>query len=63
MQTVLLVDDEQRMLDLVELFLVPQGFKCLKEKTGKSALATLRNEKVNLVILDVMMRNGWLGSL
>lgn len=61
MQTVLLVDDEQRMLDLVELFLVPQGFKCLKEKTGKSALATLRNEKVNLVILDVMMHemDGW----
>ncbi|MEK5186996.1 MULTISPECIES: response regulator transcription factor [Solibacillus] len=61
MQTVLLVDDEQRMLDLVELFLVPQGFKCLKEKTGKSALATLRNEKVNLVILDVMMpeMDGW----
>ncbi|MFL0584350.1 response regulator transcription factor [Solibacillus silvestris] len=61
MQTVLLVDDEQRMLDLVELFLVPQGFKCLKEKTGKNALATLRNEKVNLVILDVMMpeMDGW----
>lgn len=35
MQTVLLVDDEQRMLNLVELFLVPHGFKCLKEKMEK----------------------------
>lgn len=61
MQTILLVDDEQRMLDLVELFLVPHGFKCLKEKTGINALETLRNEKVNLVILDVMMpeMDGW----
>ncbi|MEK4387722.1 response regulator transcription factor [Solibacillus sp. FSL W7-1464] len=61
MQNVLLVDDEQRMLDLVELFLVPHGFTCLKEKTGKNALETLRNEKVNLVILDVMMpeMDGW----
>ncbi|AMO85509.1 Respiratory response protein A [Solibacillus isronensis B3W22] len=61
MQTVLLVDDEQRMLNLVELFLVPHGFKCLKEKNGENALETLRNEKVNLVILDVMMpeMDGW----
>ncbi|MER2028290.1 MAG: response regulator transcription factor [Solibacillus sp.] len=61
MQTVLLVDDEQRMLNLVELFLVPHGFKCLKEINGKNALETLRNEKVNLVILDVMMpeMDGW----
>lgn len=61
MQTVLLVDDEQRMLDLVELFLIPQGFKCLKEKSGKKAIEILKKEKVNLVILDVMMpdMDGW----
>lgn len=61
MQTVLLVDDEQRMLDLIELFLAPQGFKCIKEKSGKKALDILRNEKVNLVLLDIMMpeMNGW----
>lgn len=61
MQTVLLVDDEQRMLDLVELFLIPQGFKCLKETSGKKAIEILKKEKVNLVILDVMMpdMDGW----
>lgn len=61
MQTVLLVDDEQRMLDLIELFLAPQGFKCIKEKSGKKALDIVRNEKVNLVLLDIMMpeMNGW----
>ena len=61
MQTVLLVDDEQRMLDLVELFLIPQGFICIKEISGKNALEILKREKVNLVLLDVMMpeMDGW----
>lgn len=32
-----------------------------KRKNGENALETLRNEKVNLVILDVMMpeMDGW----
>lgn len=38
MQTALLVDDEHRMLDLVELFLMPQGIKCIKESSGKMRL-------------------------
>lgn len=61
MQTVLLVDDEQRMLDLVELFLIPEGIKCIKETSGKRAIETLKKEKVSLVLLDVMMpeMDGW----
>lgn len=61
MQTILLVDDEQRMLDLVELFLMPQGYQCIKETRGKNAIEILRKEKVNLVLLDVMMpeMDGW----
>lgn len=61
MQTVLLVDDEPRMLDLVELFLMPQGIKCIKETSGKRAIEILKREKINLVLLDVMMPeiDGW----
>lgn len=61
MQTVLLVDDEQRMLDLIELFLIPQGIKCIKETSGNRAIEILKKEKVNLVLLDVMMPelDGW----
>lgn len=61
MQTALLVDDEQRMLDLVELFLIPQGIKCIKETSGGNAIEILKKEKVHLVMLDVMMpeMNGW----
>ncbi|MEK3997134.1 response regulator transcription factor [Psychrobacillus sp. FSL W7-1493] len=61
MRTILLVDDEQRMLDLIELFLLPLGFRCIKETNGLESIELLRNEKVNLVLLDVMMPDvdGW----
>ncbi|WP_107839347.1 response regulator transcription factor [Metasolibacillus meyeri] len=61
MQTVLLIDDEQRMLDLVELFLIPHGIACLKETSGENALEILKEKEVDLVLLDVMMpyMDGW----
>lgn len=61
MRTILLIDDEQRMLDLIELFLIPHGFKCIKETSGKKALEILKKEKVSLVLLDIMMpeMDGW----
>lgn len=61
MYTILLVDDEERMLDLVELFLMPLGMKCIKETSGKKAIEIVEKEKVNLVLLDIMMpdMDGW----
>ncbi|MFY3792093.1 response regulator transcription factor [Ureibacillus sp. MALMAid1270] len=61
MNTILLVDDEQRMLDLIELFLLPLGMKCIKETSGINAIEMIEKEKVDLVLLDVMMpeMNGW----
>ncbi|MCM3638223.1 response regulator transcription factor [Sporosarcina luteola] len=61
MQTILLIDDEHRMLDLLELFLEPHGFDCIKADTGKKGLEIVRDEKVDIVLLDVMMPDldGW----
>lgn len=61
MQTILLIDDEQRMLDLIELFLIPYGYRCIKETNGQKALEILSKEEIHLVVLDVMMpeMNGW----
>src|SRR5699024_10793547 len=54
-ETAVLIDDEQRMLDLIALSLIPHGFRCIKETYGKEALDTLKNESVSLVLLDIMM--------
>ena len=62
MKTILLVDDERRMLDLLELFLMPKGYKCIKVTSGEDALKILDKEEIiHLVVLDVMMpfMDGW----
>lgn len=61
MRTILLVDDEHRMLDLLALFLEPHGFTCIKATNGKKGLEIVEKEKVSLVLLDVMMpdMDGW----
>ncbi|KAA0965308.1 response regulator transcription factor [Sporosarcina sp. ANT_H38] len=61
MRTILLVDDEQRMLDLIELFLIPHGFRCIKETSGQKAIEILNQKKISLVLLDIMMPeiDGW----
>ncbi|PIC67218.1 DNA-binding response regulator, partial [Sporosarcina sp. P16a] len=61
MKTILLIDDEQRMLDLLELFLTPHGYRCLQATDGQKALEVFKTEDVHLVLLDVMMpgMDGW----
>jgi DNA-binding response OmpR family regulator len=61
MYTILLVDDEKRMLDLLELYLSPKGFQCVKCETGFVAIQYLENTKADLVLLDIMMpeMDGW----
>ena len=44
MKTVVLVDDEQRMLDLLELYITPHGYRCMKIKSGYEAIQFLRNK-------------------
>jgi DNA-binding response OmpR family regulator len=61
LKTILLVDDEIRMLNLLELYLQPNGYTCLKANGGYEALNKMKNATIDLVILDLMMpeMNGW----
>ncbi|KJE26952.1 hypothetical protein LG52_1266 [Geobacillus kaustophilus] len=61
MYTLLLVDDEERMLDLLELYLAPNGYRCVKRRSGAEAIDYLRRHHADLVLLDVMMPelDGW----
>ncbi|MGV2938138.1 response regulator transcription factor [Mesobacillus sp. LC4] len=61
MATILLVDDETRMLDLLALYLTPLGYKCIKKNSGTEAISFLEDYTADLVLLDVMMpeMDGW----
>lgn len=61
MQHVLIVDDEERMVDLISLFLTPQGYTVSKANTGFEALDRIQKDNIDLVLLDVMMpeMDGW----
>lgn len=61
MKTILLVDDESRMLDLLALYLTPLGFNCVKKSSALDAIMYLESHSVDLILLDVMMpeMDGW----
>lgn len=61
MATILLVDDETRMLDLLALYLNPLGYKCIKKNSGMEAINFLEEHTADLILLDVMMpeMDGW----
>lgn len=53
--TVLVVDDEEHILELIEYNLYQNQFHALTAQTGEEALALLEKEKVDLVLLDWML--------
>lgn len=55
MQTILVVDDEQDLLDLIEYNLKKEGFNVLKAENGKEGITMAREHRPNLILLDIMM--------
>lgn len=54
-ETILIVDDEKEISDLVEIYLKNEGYKTLKATDGVEALTILETQDVHLIILDLMM--------
>ncbi len=54
-KTILVVDDEQDLLDLIEYNLQKEGFDVLKAEDGKEGIKVAREPNPNLVLLDIMM--------
>ncbi len=53
--TILVVDDEEGIVELMRDFLEVDGFAVRVARDGAEALATLARERVDCVLLDVMM--------
>lgn len=54
-KTILTVDDEIHILELIEYNLKKNGFTVIKAESGEEALEILAREKVDLVLLDLML--------
>ncbi len=52
---ILIVDDEQAIADLVEVYLKNENYNVFKFYEGKDALNCIGNERLDLAILDVML--------
>ena len=52
---ILVVDDEQEIADLVEIYLVSDGYKVFKASNAQEGLDILEKEDIQMVLLDIMM--------
>ncbi|RDY22665.1 DNA-binding response regulator [Romboutsia maritimum] len=52
---ILVADDEKEIRDLLEIYLVNEGYKVFKASNGLEALDILKNQDIQLLVLDVMM--------
>lgn len=61
MPRILVVDDDKEIVRLVRSYLEKAGYEVFAAYNGETALHTLRREKPDLLVLDLMLpdRDGW----
>lgn len=61
MHTVLLVEDEARMREIVATYFESAGYKIIEASNGMEAIDIYEEEDIDLVLLDIMMPqvDGW----
>ncbi|GMK41442.1 DNA-binding response regulator [Paenibacillus sp. CCS19] len=55
MKTILMVDDEEKIREVVVSYLQMDGFRTIETDKGLQALELVRNGNIDLVILDLML--------
>ncbi|OKP98135.1 response regulator transcription factor [Paenibacillus sp. P46E] len=53
--SILIIDDEQEIVELIEIYLVNEGYRVLTAFDGTEGLNILNHQKIDLVVLDIMM--------
>ncbi|MFO1442247.1 response regulator transcription factor [Bacillus sp. Bva_UNVM-123] len=61
MTKILIVDDDPHIRELIHVILSKEGVSIVEAVDGEAALSILETEKIDLIILDIMMPNmdGW----
>ena len=54
-ETVLIVDDEKEIADLIEVYLKNDGYTVYKFYNGMDALKCIEETKLDLAVIDVML--------
>jgi DNA-binding response OmpR family regulator len=54
-RTILVVDDDQKTVDLIQLYLEKDGYRVLTAYDGSQALRLARRKQPDLIILDLML--------
>lgn len=52
---VLVVDDEHNLREMISSYLQNEGFETLEAANGNSAVQTIKNDQIDIVLLDIMM--------
>ena len=55
MINILVCDDDKQIVDAIEIYLNNEGFNVLKAYDGLEAIEVLKNNRVELLIIDIMM--------
>ncbi|MCD6265382.1 MAG: response regulator [Deltaproteobacteria bacterium] len=58
MKKILIVDDQPEVRELVEVTLKTGDYQILKAKNGEDAVEIAKTEKLDLIIMDIMMPGG-----
>ena len=62
--TVLIVDDEERIRLLIKEYCLNENYNVLEANDGLKALNIINENKIDIVILDIMMPEyGWIDNL
>jgi len=54
-KSILVVDDEERLTSLVQVYLQQEGFRVVTAANGRQALDAVRRDPPDLIVLDIMM--------
>lgn len=55
MYNILVCDDDKEIVEAIDIYLTQEGYHILKAYDGEQAIKILKSEKVDLLIIDVMM--------